>query len=220
MKKVVLIVTALALALTPLSASAQLDPGDRPHRSGPLTYSDVYKGPDCKRGRFRSNSGQVTSKYKFCTYFYLYRPSLDNNPDRDYGAIWFSTKVNPTNGWCADRVKSTLGVNTRGKRSVHNRAPRGKLIRSSGPRSVRTRLVVDANGGGTRPAVLKQRWTHYPQVTRIRKFERNGFAFLRLGWDGRTKKTVAFAGAFEMSWTKRRPPPIAPQLRALHVKPC
>lgn len=221
MKKSVLIVTALALALTPLSAAAQLNPGDRPNRTGPLRYFDVYDGPDCKRGKFRSNSGQVTSKYKFCTYFYRYRPGLDNNPNRDYGAIWFSTRVNPTNGWCADRVKSKLGVNIRGARSVHNQAPNATIIRSSGPKSVRTRLVVDANGGGTRPGVLKQRWTHYPQITRIGKFRRNGFAFLRLDWNGRTKKTVAFAGAFEMSWTEAKPPPpIAPQLRALHVKPC
>jgi hypothetical protein len=219
-KKVVLMVTALALALTPLSATAQLNPGNKPSKRGPLQYSDIYKGPDCRKGKFRSNSGQVTSNYKFCTYFYAYDPARDNNASRDFGAMWLSTRVNPTNGWCADRVKSKLGVDTRGTRSVHNRAPNTKVIRSSGAKSVRTRLVVDANGGGSLRAVLKQRWTHYPQNTRIKKFKRDGFTTLLLDWNGRTKKTVAFAGAFEMSWTGAQPPDIFPQLRALHVKPC
>jgi len=218
--KVVVIVTALTLALTPLSATAQLNPGTKPTKSGPLQYSGIYRGPDCRKGKFRSNGGQVTSNFKFCTYFYRYDPAQDNNPSRNFGAIWLSTKVDPTNGWCADRVKSKLGVDTSGPRAVHNRAPKARAIRSSGAKRVRTRLVVDANGGGSQRGVLKQRWTHLPQATTIKKFQKNGFANLLLDWNGRTKKTVAFAGAFEMSWTGARPPSIFPQLRALHVRPC
>lgn len=220
MKKVVVVVTALALAVVPLSATAQLKPGNKPTKRGPLQYSSIYEGPDCKKGRFRSSSGQVTSDYTFCTYFYTYDPARDNNPSRDYGAMWLSTRVNPTNGWCADRVKSQLGVDTRGSRAVHSRAPKAKVIRSNGSKSVRTQLVVNGNGGGSQRGVLKQRWTHRPQVTKIRRFKRNGFATLLLDWNGRTKRTVAFAGAFEMSWTGTQPPSIFPQLRALHVKPC
>ena len=220
MNKVAVIVTALALALTPLSATAQMNPSTKPTKRGPLQYSGIYKGPDCKEGKFKSNGGQVTSNYKFCTYFYLYDPAQDNNPGRNFGAMWLSTRVDPTNGWCVDRVKSRLGVDTSGSKAVHNRAPKRKVIRSSGAQRVRTRLVVDANGGGSQRGVLRQRWTHFPQVTRITRFKKGGFTNLLLNWNGRTKKTVAFAGAFEMSWTRAKPPPIFPQLRALHVKPC
>ena len=220
MKKVVGVITALALALTPLSATAQMNPSNKPTKRGPLLYSGIYKGPDCKKGKFRSNGGQVTSNYKFCTYFYRYDPAQDNNPSRNYGAMWLSTRVDPTNGWCVDRVKSRLGVDTSGPRSVHNRAPKAKVIRSGGGKKVQTRLVVDADGGGSQRGVLKQKWTHLPQITKIKKFTQSGFANLLLDWNGRTKKTVAFAGAFEMSWTGSAPPSIFPQLRALHVRPC
>lgn len=220
MKRVIGIATVLALALTPLTASAQLNPGTQPAKRGPLKYSDDYKGPDCRKGKFRSNGGQVTSSYKFCTFFYTYNPDKDNNPNRDYGAMWFATRVNPRNGWCADRVKSKLGVQTSGNGSVHNRAPRAKAFRSSDAKTVRTKLVVDANGNGSKTATLQRKWTHFPDKTRITKFKRDGFTNLKLDWNGRTKRTVAFAGAVEMSWSGAQPPSVFPVLRALHVKPC
>jgi len=218
LKKVIGVVTALTLALTPLSATAQLNPSNKPTKRGPLQYSGRYKGPDCRKGKFRSNSGQVTSNYKFCTYYYKYSRAQDNDASRDFGAMWLSTRVDPTNGWCVDRVKSKLGVEIRGSRAVHNRAPQAKFIR--GAKKVKTRLVVDANGGGSQTGVLKQNWAHVPQETRVKRFTKNGFANLLLDWNGRTKRTVAFAGAFEMSWTGSAPPSIFPQLRALHVRPC
>ncbi|MGH2752221.1 MAG: hypothetical protein ACRDK3_15330 [Actinomycetota bacterium] len=224
MKKLLVIATALTLTLTPLSATAQLDPRTKPVKRGPLTFDgDTYPGRDCKKGRFRrhGDSGRVTSYYRFCTFFYRYSPAEDNNSNRNFGAIWFATRVNPTNGWCAKRVLSKIGVQTSGPAKVHNRAPAGKTIGTNDSKKVKTKLVVDADGDGSANGVLKKNFILYPDELKIRRFKKDGFTNLLLDWRGRTKKTVSFASAVEMSWRQgESPPSIFPQLRSLHVKPC
>jgi len=223
-KKLALIVLVGALALMPLSAGAQMSPRNKPTKVGPLTFDgDTYAGPNCRDGKFRRNgtTGEVTSNWTFCTYFYRYSTAQDNNSNRNFGAMWISTRVKPTNGWCASRVISQLGVQTSGTGNVIKRAPQGGGMEANNSRSVQTRLVVDAGGSGSTNGVLKKAWTLRPGDVNIRKFNQGGFTNLRLNYDGPTKKTAAFAGAFEMSWPQGgNPPSIFPELRALHVKPC
>ena len=223
-KKLALIVLVVALALIPLSAGAQMNPRNKPTKVGPLTFDgDTYAGPNCKDGKFRRNgtSGQVTSNWTFCTYFYRYSTAQDNNSNRNFGAMWLSTRVDPTNGWCASRVISQLGVQTSGTGNVLNRAPQGRSREANSSRKVQTRLVVDAGGAGSTNGVLKKDWTLHRGELAIRKFKQGGFTNLRLNYEGPTKKTTAFAAAFEMSWPQGgNPPSIFPELRALHVKPC
>jgi len=223
-KKLVLIVVVVTLALVPLSAGAQLNPRDKPTTVGPLSFDgDTYAGRDCKDGRFRrSGTGsQVTSKWTFCTFFFRYSTAQDNNSNRDFGAMWLATRVNPTNGWCISRVISQLGVQTSGSGNVINRAPQGNSLTANRSRNVRTRLLVDAAGEGSTKSVLRKSWTLHRGDVDIRRFTQGGFTNLRLNYSGRTKKTAAFASAFQMSWPQGgNPPSIFPELRALHVRPC
>jgi hypothetical protein len=223
-KKLVLVVVAVALALTPLSAGAQLDPRNKPTTVGPVTFDgDTYAGRDCKDGKFRRNgtTGQVTSKWTFCTFFFRYSAAQDNSSTRDFGAMWLATRINPANGWCAKRIISQLGVRTSGSGNVIKRAPQGDGRTVDRSRKVQTRLVVNAGGSGSTKGVLKKGWILRRGELAIRRFRRAGFTNLRLVYDGPTKKTASFAGAFEMSWLQDgNPPAIFPELRALHVKPC
>ena len=223
-KKLVLVLVVVTLALVPLSAGAQLNPRNKPTTVGPITFDgDTYAGRNCKDGKFRRNgsTGQVTSKWTFCTFFFRYSASQDNNSNRDFGAMWLATRVNPANGWCARRVISQLGVQTSGSGNVIKRAPQGHGRTVNNSRTVQTRLVVDAGGSGSTNSVLKRNWTLHRGDLAIRKFRQGGFTNLRLIYDGPTKKTTAFAGAFEMSWPQGgNPPSIFPELRALHSRPC
>ena len=223
-KKLVLIVVVVTLALVPLSAGAQLNPRNKPTTVGPLSFDgDTYAGRDCKDGRFRRNgtSGQVTSRWTFCTFFFRYSTAQDNNSNRDFGAMWLATRVNPTNEWCIRRVISQLGVQTSGSGNVINRAPQGSSLTANRSRNVQTRLLVDAAGEGSTNSVLKKGWTLHRGNVDIRRFTQGGFTNLRLNYGGRTKKTTAFAAAFQMSWPQGgNPPSIFPELRALHVRPC
>jgi hypothetical protein len=223
-KKLALVVVAVALVLTPLSAGAQMNPRSKPTTVGPLSFDgSTYAGPDCKEGMFRrhGDTGRVVSRWTFCTFFYRYSTAQDNNSNRDFGAMWLATRVNPTNGWCARRVISRLGVQTSGTGRVHKRAPQRRSRGANRSRRVQTRLVVNAAGSGSTKSVLKKNWTLHRGELRIRKFRREGFTNLQLGYKGPTKKTASFAAAFEMSWPQGgNPPSIFPELRALHVKPC
>ena len=219
-KKLALIVVVLAIALMPLSAGAQLNPRSKPTTVGPVTYDgDTYQGRKCKDGKFRTQgtSGQVTSKWTFCVFFHRYSAAQDNNSSRDYGAIWLATRVNPTNDWCVGRAISQLGVQTSGSGNVIKRAPQGQGRTVDRSREVQTRLVVDAGGSGSTQGVIKKNWTLHKGDLAIRKFKRNGFTNLRLKWNGQTKRTAAFAQAFEMSWPQGgTPPSIFPELRVRH----
>lgn len=223
-RKLALVVVGVALVLTPLSAGAQLNPRSKPTTVGPIAFDgDTYAGRDCKDGQFRRNgdTGRVMSNWTFCTFFYRYSTAQDNNANRDFGAMWLATRVNPTNGWCATRVISRLGVQTSGSGKVHKRAPQGSSLGANRSRKVQTRLVVNAGGSGSTDSVLKKGWTLHRGDVRIRKFRRDGFTNLQLNYKGRTQKTTSFAAAFEMSWPQGgNPPLIFPELRALHVKPC
>ncbi|CAN5490846.1 hypothetical protein BH20ACT23_BH20ACT23_17360 [soil metagenome] len=223
-RKLGLVVIAVALALTPLSAGAQMNPRSKPTTVGPLTFDgNTYAGRNCKDGQFRRNgdTGRVTSKWTFCTFFYRYSTAQDNNSNRDFGAMWLSTRANPTNGWCARRVISQLGVQTSGTGKVLKRAPQGSRLGANRSRKVQTRLVVNAGGSATTQSVLKKNWTLHRGEVDIRKFKRDGFTNLQLDYKGPTKKTAAFGAAFEMSWPQgQNPPSIFPELRVLHAKPC
>jgi hypothetical protein len=223
-RKLVAMVVLVALALTPLSADAQLNPRKRPTKTGPLTFDgDTYSGKNCRDGKFRRNgdTGQVTSRWTFCTFFYRYSTAQDNNSNRDFGAVWLATRVNPTNGWCVARVISKLGVQTSGTGRVFKRAPQGKTKKTNRSRKIQTRLVVNANRGGDSRGVLKKNWILHPDSLRIRRFKKGGFTNLRLQHNGGNKKTVALASAFEMSWPQGgNPPAISPELRALHLRNC
>ena len=222
--KFALAVVAVALALTPLSAGAQMNPRNKPTTVGPLSFDgSTYAGPDCKDGQFRRNgdTGRVMSKWMFCTYLYRYSTAQDNNSNRDFGAMWLATRVNPTNGWCARRVISQLGVQTSGTGKVLKRAPQKNRLGAKKSRKVQTRLVVNAGGQGSTKSVLKKDWTLHRGEVNVRKFKKDGFTNLRLDYKGPTKKTASFAAAFEMSWPQGgNPPSIFPELRALHAKPC
>ena len=219
-KKLALIVVVLAIAMMPLSAGAQLNPRTKPTTVGPVTFDgDTYPGRKCKDGKFRTQgtSGRVTSEWTFCVFFYRYSAAQDNNASRDFGAIWLATRVDPTERWCVGRAISKLGVQTSGSGNVIKRAPqgRGRTVRRS--REVQTRLVVDAGGSGTTEGVIKKNWTLHKGELAIRKYKRNGFTNLRLTYDGNTRRKVAFAQAFEMSWPQGdAPPPIFPELRVRH----
>ena len=223
-RRFMVFLVAGALALTPLSAGAQLSPRNKPTTAGPLTYDGTtYGGRDCKEGDFRRNgdSGRVTSRWTFCTFFYRYSTAQDNNSNRDFGAIWLNTRVDPTNDWCVRRVISQLGVQTSGTGRVRKRAPQARTLTANSSRQIKTRLVVDAGGSGSTKGVLKKKWTLHKGRVKMRRFKQGGFTNLTLNYEGRTKKTTAFAAGFEMSWPEgQNPPSIFPELRALHQKPC
>jgi hypothetical protein len=100
---------------------------------------------------------------------------------------------------------------------VIKRAPQGKGRTVDRSREVQTRLVVDAGGSGSTKGVIKKNWTLHKGELVIRKLKRNGFTNLRLIYDGQTKRTVALAQAFEISWPQGgTPPSIFPELRVRH----
>jgi hypothetical protein len=221
-KKLALIVVVVALALMPLSAGAQLNPRTKPTTVGPVTFDgDTYKGRKCRDGRFLRNqtSGRAISNWTYCVFFYRYSAAQDNSSTRDFGAIWLSSRVNPTSGWCVERAISHLGVRTSGRGNVIKRAPQGTGRTVNRSREVLTRLVVNAGGSGSTKGVIKKSWTLHKGTLAIRRFKKNGFANLQLRYRGQTRRTAAFAQAFEMSWPQTgRPPSVFPELRVLHKR--
>jgi hypothetical protein len=192
--------------LTTSAAAAQLDPRDEPSVSGPLTTSDDA----CERGVER-RGGRVVLRVRLCYDLYLLDPGAETDSERDYGALWIQTSVNPSPGWCATEVRTSALVRPGG--ALVGFSPK-KTRRSSTRARVTTRLKIDAGGQATEDAAISQRFTLYPRVLKPITSETSNGQRYTSRWRGNSGKKLAFAAGVEVAWTQGEgSPAITPSLK-------
>lgn len=207
MRKLLGGLTCMILVLgTALPAfGGQLEASNRPQKSGPLSYDGAgYGGPDCQSEKARFE-GEVVARYQTCSFFYRFDSAFEGNAERDFGALWLQTEVDPEHGWCASEVTAKLELRG-GSARVQEATER--TASPSGSKKITAKLRVDAAGGATEPGKLRNDFKLYPGEFSSDFRGKNDR--LRIRWDGATQRTVALAGGIALSWrVDEGPPPIA-----------
>lgn len=202
------IVVSILLASALLSSSAvaaQLDARDEPSVSGPLSVGKQ----DCERDAERRGS-RVVLRVRLCYDLFLLDPAAEGDSQRDYGALWLQTNLDPAPGWCVTEARTSALVDPTA--ALTGSAPNTK---QPGTRKrVASRLKVDAGGQATETAAITQRFNLYPRVLRaITSETANGRRFTAR-WRGSSGKELAFAAGIEVAWAQGEgSPPITPSLR-------
>ncbi|MGH2734984.1 MAG: hypothetical protein ACRDKZ_05350 [Actinomycetota bacterium] len=197
MKLMAALVAALLVAPAGGPNASQMRPAGEPTTSGPISYDpETYEAESRCRRRKLTFEGETTGVYRYCTFFLRFDPESETDVERDYGAVWIQSRLNPRNGWCAERMKTVIGIGPEAE--VHDKAPRGTAITER--KRKRARLVVDAEGAALEEAVVRNAFTLYPDRMRVRKASEDERVELRIAWAGATRKSIAFAGGVEISW--------------------
>jgi hypothetical protein len=199
MKKTQLRLAGLLLPAALILAAAspalgQLDARRRPRVSGPLELQVTR----CKRRPVRVREG-VAASARACIRFYRF--TAENDPARDYGAIWLQVNVNARRRWCVATILADIPLPDGAR--MHARAPRSR--RAARRRSVRTRLVVDAAGHARRRVgVIRRRYDLLAGRLRTRSLAGDVW---RARWRGSSRRLFAVATGVEISWAEAREAP-------------
>jgi hypothetical protein len=173
--------------------NAQMSASDDPQVSGPLSLQEEK----CDR-KVQNYEGDKVAVARRCLRFYTYDPASESALDRDYGALWLQSTVNPVDGWCTTRTGSKIILPK--DLGLHSRAPRKKrTIEERGPFTTTLDVTVEDNGAA---ASIAQDWIAYPRSLKPSLTER----VFKLGWGGKTGAKLAFAHGIEISWTMSSPP--------------
>jgi hypothetical protein len=212
-RKLIALATVVALMAIATPAHAQLDAGDRPSTSGPLTTRDRLH--DC-RSRVERFQGEVAGRFRICYWYFLYDPDSENNDRKNYAGFWAQGAVTPAGQWCARRARFDLDLPPR--RFVHARAPKaGTVLRTSSSRRYTTRLKVDAQGSGTDNGFIANTFRVF--ANRMTVLRVNNGDIHRMAWSGGTGRTIAFASGVELSYRPgARLPTVNPNLFAFLVR--
>jgi hypothetical protein len=211
--KLIAVATVAALMAIATPAQAQLDAGDRPSTSGPLTTRDRLH--DCRK-RVERFQGEVAGRFRICYWYFLYDPDSENHNARNYAGFWAQGTVTPVGEWCARR--SHFDLDLPAARRVHARAPKpGTVVRTSSSRRYTTRLKVDAQGHGTDDGFISNTFRVFANQMRVIRAE--GGRTHRMAWSGGTGRTIAFASGVELSYRPgARLPIVNPKLFAFLVR--
>jgi hypothetical protein len=200
--KLIAVATVAALMAIATPAQAQMDAGDRPSTSGPLTTRDRFH--DC-RSRVERFQGEVAGRFRICYWYFLYNPARESHGRRNYAGFWAQATINPVGPWCLRRAHLDLELPR--LRHVHSRAPRpGTVLRPRSARRYRPRLEVDAQGYGDRSGFIANTFVVFPNRLAVTRPDRRTH---RMTWSGGTGRTVAFASGVELSY---RPGRMLPQV--------
>jgi hypothetical protein len=211
-RKLIAIATVAALMAIATPAHAQLDAGDRPSTSGPLTTRDRLH--DC-RSRVERFQGEVAGRFRICYWYFLYDPDSEVGA-KNYAGFWAQGTVNPARRWCVRRAR--LDLDLPAARRVHARAPKpGTMVRTSSSRRYTTRLKVDAQGHATDNGFISNTFRVFANQMRVTRAEGGGIH--RMAWSGGTGRTIAFASGVELSYRPgARLPTVNPNLFAFLVR--
>jgi hypothetical protein len=207
-RKLITTISAVLLWLVAVPAQAQLDAGNRPETTGPLTTGDQFH--DC-RSRVERFQGEVAGRFKICYWYFLYDPDRENSP-RNFAGFWAQGTVTPVGQWCARRAR--LDLDLPASSHVHTRAPRaGTVIRTSSSRRYTTRLEVDAQGHAADDAAISNKFRVFANRTKVVRAD-NGDIH-RMAWSGGAGRTLAFVTGVEVSYRPgARLPTVSPKLFA------
>ena len=170
------------------NGGGQLEPQLDPRIEGPLDYDFANCGGG---GRYVSN--EIVVRIKSCTRFYLIDPAVDDDSDTDHGIIWEQFSASPRNGRCIRRVALKVDPNPH----LDSSFPSDELETSSS-RKVVTAYEDEDLGTSVRQGWVLRRNSVSPAL------ENGNF---RLTWKGPlTRRIVAFAAGFAVSWPEGDPP--------------
>lgn len=201
--KVFVVATCLlALSVSPAHA-AQLDPKAAPTVTGPIVEdSDSYDGKRCTRRQIPGAGDEVAAIAKFCWTFFRFDPQAESDTERDYGIWWVQSRVNPKNGWCANKVVTQLSMST----GTVLHAISGRNFQTKRARKIAPKLTADANGASTTPATVEQSLKLFPNKLNTRLAAKTNT--LKMVWTGATRRPIAAAGGVEGSWNVAEGPPV------------
>lgn len=191
----------------------QMRATDRPAVSGPLALDQEH----CRSHHKRRN-GRVVARAKSCLRTYLLNPINDNDTPRDHGAFWLQTSFKATYGWCVTQVNATAYVSSDASLG-DSRTPK-RVMRPSGRRAVRARVVVDGEGAAPTRGVIKQDLVLYPRVLRRSRASEtaDGRRQMELIWKGSSRRPLAFVLGSELSFPAEQPPVVTRDLDYTIVK--
>ena len=144
----------------------------------------------CNEQRKRVN-GDVVSVAKGCSFGFLL--ASESDPNKDYGAVWAQTTVNPRRGWCVVRTTTSLA------------APDGSVTGDVSPsadreigrqRTLRTMLIFGPQTGQSTAAYLEQTYLAYPGSLTSAEDATHPTVV----WRGKTRRTVANVLGAEVAW--------------------
>jgi hypothetical protein len=182
----------------PASAS-QISAKDDPKASDNLTLG----GRKCATQRDKKD-GAVVAVIHTCQRFFTFDTEAEDDANRDYGAFWLQSTIDPANGWCATSVASDMLL-PEGLRIV-SKAPDAGITTTAAGR-LKTKLVVDADGHAATAGSVSQASRTYPDklTPTIRKIK--GKKKFRLRWTGSNGHVLALVSGAQVSWTIADGPP-------------
>lgn len=165
----------------------QLSAYSPPVTSGPVTvWHDSYgSGRDCSSSQFLLE-GKLIASRRFCSFYYVFEP---DDREKEHGILWMQATVTPMPGWCVRRFFAgnalTDDVQIRGatKGSFDLKSSQKKTL------SIKTR-AGDGHGAGL---VTQSAIVHAGSLTALSRAHSS-----KVGWRGRTSRTVAVAGGLEV----------------------
>lgn len=190
----------LCLAAPSSAGSTQLSAGDAPRTSGPVRAQGKH---ECGRQNFRFE-GRVVAKMRMCLWLFELDDDAEDDDDRDFGAVWMQSTVDPEPGYCAVRVSNEITVPS--PTEVIGRAPRAGKFTKKTP--VTTTLDLDAGGKAKEEAAIaNDHILHKGKLTWRRNQPAGGDTKSKLTWKGTGSEKLAFVTALEISWPKDGAPP-------------
>lgn len=190
MVAVTCLVTTMLLA-TPAYAE-QIAAKDEPKVSDNL----ASQGKKCATERDK-HDGVVVAVVKACQRFYTLDTAAETNEERDFGAFWLQSTIDPKPGWCVTSGSSDIVFPSRF--TVVSKAPDAAETAKKSKR-LKTTLSVDAGGDAGTPGSISQSSTLYPdtQTPLVKRGEKK--TKLRLKWSGSSGEKLAFVSGVQISW--------------------
>ncbi|MDQ3877205.1 MAG: hypothetical protein M3290_02470 [Actinomycetota bacterium] len=206
------------VALWPLTvAAAQMRASESPSVSGPLSLHEEH----CFRQDKKRHSHIVVTA-KVCLRVYFLKASNDNDAAYNHGAVWVQTSLHAAKGWCVTKVvpSSAISSNT----IVDNSRTPARTIKPPDKKTVRARVVVDADGAAPTSGYVRQTFLLFPDVLRrahLTTLSNNDRELTEL-WKGSSRRRLAFVVGAEISFRPNNNPTITAALDydAVKAKRC
>lgn len=185
---------AVRFVVSPLMAMAMLA---SPSIAAPADSAPEVEGPVLQQGEpsceeSRVPAGRATAAdIHTCLWWFAYAPVLETDVERDHGALWLQTSVDPRPGWCLRRLAGSLYSSPDVTR-MHSFTVGGL---GSGSR---TTLELDAEGAALQPAAISQVAGALPGRFGARPHLDDGS--VDFTWRGTTRRRVDAVVGAELSW--------------------
>jgi hypothetical protein len=188
-----------SVILAPPANAEQLAAGDEPKVSDNLQA----EGKKCATEKDK-HDGEVVAVVKACQRFYILDPGSETNENRDYGAFWLQSTIDPKPGWCAESASSDIVFASKFKLVSKTPDEEESAKRS---KRLKTSLSVDAGGDATTAGSISQSSDLYPdkQTPSAKRGEK--MTKFRLTWTGSSTEKLAFVSGAQISWLVDEGPP-------------